>query len=154
MLIHNVNRTYEISAQRCFSFSLQTLLSIRCETFLGWFLLCAHFFLFQGTAYIPCLFRTKLWRKTFLTKSFPHALLWVHRTSLLMTIPLSHCIFTFFLFENSTSDFFRSAHMFMNSGCFGQFYYLSNALNLHYVNNNSSRQLCMDFLLSSKNIVE
>lgn len=46
--------------------------------------------------------------------------------------------------------FFRSAHMFKNSDCFGRFHYLSNALNLHCVNDNPFCQLCMDFLLSSK----
>lgn len=97
------------------------------------FLLFAYFFLFRGTRYIPWPLQAEPWRDTFPTKSFPRVLLWVHHTSLLMKNPLYtlhiHCFLSIQIF--TIRFLFRSAHMFKNSGCFGQFHYLSNALKLH-----------------------
>lgn len=116
------------------------------------FFLFAYFFLFQGTSFIRRPLQTEPWREIFPTKSFPRVLLWVHHTSLLMTNPLYTLhIRSFLSIQKFTIRFFfRSAHMLKNSDCFGQFHYLSNALNLHCVNNNPFCQLCMDFPLSSK----
>lgn len=114
-----------------------------CDVTYFWvnFLLFAYLFLFQGTRYIPRPLQTKSWNisnkffSVYFVVSSPHFI-----TDEKSIVHIAHL-------KSHHPIFYRFAPIFKNSGCFGQFYYISNALSLHCLNDNPFCRLCMQCIL-------